>query len=45
VRAGCYEAIVGDLRVLIRLGEEESEQLSAAIVDIAQRAPDAARID
>jgi transposase len=45
IRAGVFEAIVADLRVLIRLGEGKSEQPTAAIFDIAQRAPDAARLD
>ena len=33
IRAGCFEAIVADLRVLIRLGEGKTEQPSAAIFD------------
>jgi transposase len=32
-RAGCFEAIVADLRVLIRLGEGKTEQPTAAIID------------
>ena len=33
LRAGCFEAIVADLRVLIRLGEGKAEQPTAAIFD------------
>jgi transposase len=43
LRAGCCEEIVPDLRALMRLGEGQAAQLTAAIFDIAQRAPDATR--
>ena len=33
IRAGCFEALVHDLRVLIRLGEGKAEQPTAAIID------------
>jgi transposase len=33
IRAGVFEAIVADLRVLIRLGEGKTEQPTAAIID------------
>jgi transposase len=33
LRAGCFEAIVADLRVLIRLGDGKTEQPTAAIFD------------
>lgn len=33
LRAGCFEALVQDLRVLIRLGEGKHEQPTAAIID------------
>lgn len=33
IRAGCFEVIVADLRVLIRLGEGKTEQPTAAIFD------------
>lgn len=33
IRAGVFEAIVADLRVLIRLGEGKSEQPTAAVID------------
>lgn len=44
-RAGVFEALVADLRALIRLGEGKSIEPSAAIFDIAQRAPDRPGID
>lgn len=33
IRAGCFEAIVADLRALVRLGEGKNEQPTAAIFD------------
>jgi transposase len=42
LRAGVFEQVVADLRVLIRLGDGTAAQPTAASFDIAQRAPDAA---
>ncbi len=33
IRAGCFERLVDDLRVLIRIGEERTPQPTAVIVD------------
>lgn len=37
IRAGCFERLVEDLRVLIRLGEERAPQPSAVIVIAGRR--------